>query len=287
MAAYGESAASDALVERRLDLLMRLGRLTEACRLAESARRPGMAQSACQAQRLVCAGLLEEPFEVPAATEAALRFGAGQMVAALNAEEGKKDLLLQTAEHMRRSACLARHTSAERLEEQAQSLSSAALRRNLLELASALRSGMLARVVDNAAWSIAGRERNDWRTVLCLAAARPAQAVRLLAQAAEQCHAPQRWKLWQDAGLCWTGDADAGRALMLRALSEAPDKHRPALLCEAARRESDPDVARQILAKCVRESGYWKAGLELSILLIREGQREEAFAAIKVRCLKM
>ncbi len=285
MAVYSSCSATDVLLERRLALLIRLGRLSEAAAVAETFVRPDMVKSASEAQRLASLGLASQQHTVPAAVNSVLSMSVGAVSAALRMQENKKDLLLQAAEQMRRAHCIAEHGS-DQLQQMAEQLSCPLLRDNLRELSDSVRRGAVTATIEKLATSIEEHIRLDWRVMLCLAVVRPEHTPSLLVQSAKQCDAVQRWKVWLEAAslsVSRQNGAVAARSLLQRALKEAPEKQRSMLLCEAARTElavGSTATAEKILEKCFAESAFWKAGLELSVLRRQQGRSEEATAAI-------
>ena len=280
--AGASSEGCDALLERHLALLLRLGRVADAASLVRSAGRLGP-RAACEAQRLVALGILSSSVimtttSVPPAVVAAAALACGAMETALGTLEQKKDLLLQAAEQARRAAMLVRQgpSVVRRL---ANAMSSGVLRENFLQLAQQMETGKLQESLARLVGGLFAAKKLDWRITLHLAVAESSPS--LLSKAARQCDPTQRWKVWVDAAQVFAGDMPTSRALLRKALAEAPEKQRVTVLLEAARREGAGATGREILLKALAEEGFWKVGLDLTLWHVANDDRTAALEAIK------
>jgi tetratricopeptide (TPR) repeat protein len=103
-----------------------------------------------------------------------------------------------------------------------------------------------------------------------------------LGKAARACESSQRWRVWMEASQIRKGAEQERRALLQRALKDAPERQRVTVLVEAARQENTVQQSEKLLRKAVSESGgHWRAGLELARLLEEKGEKEEGEEVLK------
>ena len=267
----------DSVAERRLGLLLRLGRLPEAVELVHMLRASGAELPKCsnEAQRLVALGLVS-PLKTEDSTTQKMslvpvqwRFLAGDIYGALE-NSGPEGLELGA-----RAARL--RVQGRRLRGLGEVLSNKTLARQLADSGTAASDGrlelVLARLLENV------HEGSDWRTLLWgarICGSKELQG-RLLAGAARACEGAQRWRVWLEASEL-RDEGDEGAVLLARAHREAPARHRVAVLAMAASRGS-ADERIEVLRKSWRESnGHWRAGMALAHAL---GSAEEGEDVLK------